>query len=143
MLTPAIQLGVAVLLLSIFLRGMLSRLIAGVSTEQGTALLIILITCLAEEFIFRGYIQQRLSSWLGKSWGWLAASGLFIIWQIPRLLIVPSGTLLIQLGDPGCAKPAGWLDDAKKPPYPGSGAVPHHLIVVILSRLKKSNGGLA
>lgn len=98
LLTPAVQLGVAVVLLSIFLRGMFSRLISGVSSEQGTALLMILATCLAEEFIFRGYIQLRLSSWLGKSWGWLAASGLFIVWQIPRLLVSPSDTLLVQLG---------------------------------------------
>ena len=110
LLTPALQFGVAVVLLSIFLRGMFSRLISGVSSEQGSALLIILATCLAEEFIFRGYIQLRLSSWLGKSWGWLAASGLFVIWKIPYLLTLPSNTLLIQLGIVAAQSLlAGWM----------------------------------
>lgn len=108
--SPALQMGIAVVFLSIFLRGKFYQLISGVSSEQGIALLIILGICLAEEFIFRGYIQLRLSAWFGPRWGWLAASLLFVIWQLPRYLL---------LGLPAAALPlavqlvqsllAGWM----------------------------------
>lgn len=110
LLGPAAQLGIAVVLLSIFLRGKFSALIAGVSAEQGSALLMILAACLAQEFIFRGYIQLRLSAWWGPTWGWLASSLLFVLWLLP--LYWPAGLaaaalpLAVQLAQ---SLLAGWM----------------------------------
>ncbi len=98
MLSPALQVGIAVVILTIFLRGKFSSLLHGVTTEQGIALGILLVLGLAEEFVFRGYIQLRLTSWLGQIPGWLATSVLYTLWQLPRLLGSLSTTdLLLQL----------------------------------------------
>ena len=53
---------------------------------------------MAEETVFRGYIQPRLISRLGEIPGWLLTSVVFALWQIPRLLGEPSQTLLIGVG---------------------------------------------
>ncbi len=99
MLSPALQVGIAVIILTIFLRGKFSSLLHGVTTEQGIALGMLLVLGLAEEFIFRGYIQLRLTSWLGQIPGWLATSALFTLWQLPRLLgSLSTPDLLLQLG---------------------------------------------
>lgn len=98
LLTPALQVAIAIVLLSIFLRGMFPRLIAGLNPEQSGALPVILILALAEESVFRGYIQLRLSGWLGNIPGWLAASGLFVLYQLPRLIALPLETAAIQAG---------------------------------------------
>jgi membrane protease YdiL (CAAX protease family) len=97
LLTPALQVGLASIILTIFLRGMLMRLFGGVSSDQINALLFVVLIVIAEETIFRGYIQLRLSGWLGQVPGWLATSGLFVVWQIPRLIGLPTETFLIQL----------------------------------------------
>lgn len=65
-------------------------------------LLIWLVLALAEETIFRGYIQLRLESYFGQKWGWLATAALYLLWQMPgRLWIMPLAemwpTLLITL----------------------------------------------
>lgn len=78
-----ITLAVMLVILVIFLRGKFTTLLQGVSTEQGSLLLVILIWCLVEETIFRGYIQLRLMSFLGTTWGWLATSLLYVLWQLP------------------------------------------------------------
>ena len=98
LISPALQAGIAIVLLSIFLRGMLSRLLAGVSGEQSSALLLLLVLALAEETVFRGYIQLRLMAWLGAYPGWLVTGGLFVIWQIPHLLSLSGSALYVQLG---------------------------------------------
>ncbi len=84
------RIGLALAILTIFLRGKTSTIIAGVSTQDGLALLACLGIGLAEETIFRGYIQMRLCFWLGQRWGMLATAGLFVIWQIPRLISDPA-----------------------------------------------------
>jgi membrane protease YdiL (CAAX protease family) len=97
--SPSLQVGFAVIILTIFLHGKFSTLLSGVSTDQGIALLILLLLGLAEESIFRGYIQMRLSSWIGKTPGWLATAGLYTIWQLPRLIgTLPTSQLLLELG---------------------------------------------
>jgi membrane protease YdiL (CAAX protease family) len=95
LLTSSFQLGIAIILLTIFLRGKISTLFNGITSAETSALLVAVALGLAEETIFRGYIQPRLSSRLGKTPGWLLTSGLFALWQIPRLLGEPSQTILI------------------------------------------------
>jgi membrane protease YdiL (CAAX protease family) len=94
--STGLRIGLALAILTIFLRGKIFSIINGVNAQDGSALLACLGIGLAEESIFRGYIQMRLSSWLGERWGWLATAGLYLVWQIPRLAGVPA-TLPINL----------------------------------------------
>lgn len=99
LLSPALQVGIALVILTIFLHGKFSTLLKGVSSDQGLALLLLLLLGLAEETVFRGYIQLRLSSWLGNIFGLLATAGLYVVWQVPRLLgTLPSGQFWLELG---------------------------------------------
>jgi len=83
-------LGVLLALVTLFLRGKFTALLGGISSEQGSLLLVWLLFAAAEETIFRGYIQSRLVSLLGTTWGWLATAGLFVLWQLPgRLWVSP------------------------------------------------------
>lgn len=99
LLSPALQVGIAIVILTIFLRGKFSTILHGVSAEQGLAIGILLVLSLAEEFVFRGYIQLRLISWLGQIPGLLVTTVLYTAWQLPRLLgTMSTPDLLIQLG---------------------------------------------
>jgi membrane protease YdiL (CAAX protease family) len=84
------RIGLALAFLTIFLRGKVFSIINGLSPQAGLALLACLGIGLAEETIFRGYIQMRLCFWLGERWGVLATAGLYVIWQIPRLAADPA-----------------------------------------------------
>ena len=89
-LAPAIQLGLALAFLTIFLRGKFSAVVLGLGSPGVLSMLAYwLAAAFLEETVFRGYIQPRLSSWWGEYPGWLAASGLFVICQLPRLLAAP------------------------------------------------------
>lgn len=81
-----LMMGLLLAVLTIFLRGKFTSLLKGITTEQGSLLLVLLILCLAEETIFRGYIQLRLMSFLGTTWGWLATTLLYLLWQLPGRL---------------------------------------------------------
>jgi len=99
LLSSALQAGLAIVILTIFLHGKFSTMLDGISRDQGLALLLLLLLGLAEETIFRGYIHLRLSSWLGKITGWLAAAGLYTVWQLPRLLGTQTTSLMwLELG---------------------------------------------
>jgi membrane protease YdiL (CAAX protease family) len=92
-----LRLALVLVFLTIFLRGKIFTLINGISAEEGYSLIILLVISLAEESIFRGYIQLRLNSWAGNKNGlWLAAL-LFVIWQIPRMLVL-TGNIWINFG---------------------------------------------
>ncbi len=96
---PSLQTGIALVLITLFLSGKITRLFDGISAEQGTALLFALGLALVEETIFRGYIQLRLAAWIGRWYGWLATAGMFTLWQLPRLIFLqPGQDLLLQLG---------------------------------------------
>lgn len=75
--------GLMLALLTVFLRGKFMTILAGVNNSQLALLVVLLIYSLAEETIFRGYIQLRLNSRLGERWGWLATAGIFVLWQLP------------------------------------------------------------
>jgi membrane protease YdiL (CAAX protease family) len=85
-LTVGLMLGI----LTIFLRGKFLTILAGITPQQASMLLVYLILAFAEETIFRGYIQPRLQSRIGQRWGWLATAALFTLWQLPgRIYILP------------------------------------------------------
>ncbi|HNR03055.1 MAG TPA: CPBP family intramembrane metalloprotease [Anaerolineaceae bacterium] len=79
----SLMLGLLLVVLTIFLRGKFTTLLKGITPEQGSLLLVLLILCLAEETIFRGYIQLRLMSFIGTTWGWLVTAILYLLWQLP------------------------------------------------------------
>ncbi len=85
-LTLGLQFGLALALLVIFIHNRISTILGGVSGDQITALLFWLAICLLEESIFRGYIQPRLSAWLGDLPGWVLAAALFALWHLPLWL---------------------------------------------------------
>ena len=108
---PGLTLGFLLIIITIVLRGKFTALLHGITSEQGGLLLVCLLLALAEETIFRGYIQLRLSSFLGSTWGWLATAVLYLLWQLPgRLWILPFSemwpTLVIALGQ---ALLFGWI----------------------------------
>ena len=83
-------LGGLLALVTLFLRGKFTALLAGVTTEQVSILLVWLLLAAAEETIFRGYIQGRMIALFGTTWGWLATAALFVLWQLPgRLWVSP------------------------------------------------------
>jgi membrane protease YdiL (CAAX protease family) len=93
-LNGALQLGLALAFLVIFLRGKFLAVLTHMTGPEAGMLGLLLIATLCEETVFRGYIQQRLAAWFGPNLGWLAASGLFLLWQLPLLLAVPDQILL-------------------------------------------------
>jgi len=85
-LRPALYIGILLALLTIFLRNRVMDVLSGPSTDQITYLLFALGIALAEETLFRGFIQPRLSWWLGDIRGWLLTSVMFAVWRFPALL---------------------------------------------------------
>lgn len=70
-------------MLTLVLRGKFLTLLSGVNQEQANLLLVWALLALAEETIFRGYIQLRLTTFLGSTWGYLATVALYMLWQLP------------------------------------------------------------
>lgn len=93
-LRPGLTVGLMLVVLTIFLRGKFMTILAGVSKQQAALLVVWILFSLAEETIFRGYIQPRLVSRWGQWWGWLATAALFTLWQLPgRIWLNPFATL--------------------------------------------------
>lgn len=89
-LSPAFQLGLALIFLTIFLRGKFGVVVTSLGESGVLAMLAYSLVVVAlEETVFRGYIQLRLAAWWGETTGWLAAAGLFVLCQLPRLLAAP------------------------------------------------------
>lgn len=82
-LSASLQMGLAFIFLSIFLRAKLSALVDGVSEETVTALFVWLGLCAAEEMLLRGFLQTRLIPWLGLVPGLLLTALLAVVWQLP------------------------------------------------------------
>ena len=93
-LRAGLMVGLLLILVILFLRGKFLPLLKGVTQQQAGLLPVWLFYTFAEETIFRGYIQLRLDAFLGARWGWLAAAGLFLLWQLPgRLWLYPAGQI--------------------------------------------------
>jgi membrane protease YdiL (CAAX protease family) len=75
--------GFLLVMLTLVLRGKFLTLLSGVNQEQANLLLVWALLALAEETIFRGYIQLRLTTFLGSTWGYLATVALYMLWQLP------------------------------------------------------------
>ena len=82
--------------LTIFLRDRFNAVFSGPTPVQLNALWLVAVICLAEETVFRGFLQLRLEWWLGKPWGFLLTAGLFLLWRLPFYLAAPE-TLLVTL----------------------------------------------
>lgn len=106
---PALQLGLALGFLAIFLRGKFNSLFTGMGTDALNALWMWLVIALAEETLFRGYIQLRLTTWWGARWGWLGTAGLFLLWQLPRWLMQPAQLPVNLLIGAAQALLCGWI----------------------------------
>lgn len=106
-----LQLGLVLILVVIFLRGLVYHLIQGPYTISVLWLLLAcLVTAFVEEFIFRGYIQLRLMDRWGSQIGWLATAGLCALWGIIPLLNAPLMIILISAGYRfGLALLLGWV----------------------------------
>lgn len=91
---PAIQFGLALILLTLFLQGKFLSLFDGVPQNALIALLVCLVIGLAEETVFRGYIQMRLISAFGKYSGWLISSLIYVLWRLPYLSLFGWGSSL-------------------------------------------------
>jgi membrane protease YdiL (CAAX protease family) len=99
LITPGLQMGVAMAILTIFLRNRVMDVLGGLSTPVLGALPIALGVALAEETIFRGYIQMRLVWWLGFWPGIMLTSALFTLWHLSAWLpALPMQTILILSG---------------------------------------------
>lgn len=96
---PALQMGFAMLILTIFLRNRVMDVLSHLNRPQLLLLLLALGVSLAEETIFRGYIQIRLSWWLGQ-WAGIGLTALmFTLWHAPTWINhLPVQTQLILAG---------------------------------------------
>jgi membrane protease YdiL (CAAX protease family) len=88
-LNASLRLGLALVFLAVFLRGALYSLLDGVTSQEIQTLLLWIGIALAEETIFRGYLQTRLANWLGKYQGWILTALLFTLWNTPRFMLYP------------------------------------------------------
>ena len=99
LIRPGLEMGAALAILTVFLHNRVMAVLSGISGDAGRGLLIALGISLCEETIFRGYIQLRLGSWLGRWQGVLLTAALFAIWHLPAWLNhLPTTTLLTLLG---------------------------------------------
>jgi membrane protease YdiL (CAAX protease family) len=99
LITPGLQMGVAMAILTIFLRNRVMDVLGGLALPVLGSLPIALGIGLAEETIFRGYIQMRLAWWLGPWPGLVITAGLFTLWHMPAWLqTLPTQTMLILAG---------------------------------------------
>lgn len=96
---PALQMGFALAILTIFLRNRVMDVLSGMNSSELNPLLLAIGISLAEETIFRGYIQQRLSWWLGEWQGIGLTAALFALWHLPAWINqVPLETGLLMAG---------------------------------------------
>ncbi len=98
-LRSALSVGIATGLLTLFLHNQVMNVLNGVSSAEFFALLTAFGISLAEETVFRGYIQMRLTWWLGDWPGIFLTAALFALWHLPAWLSqLPSETILSLAG---------------------------------------------
>lgn len=97
--TPALQVGFAIAILTIFLHNRFMDVLSGRAFDQLLPLLFAFGIALAEETIFRGFVQQRLAWWLGPVPGILATALISTLWHLPVWLNrLPGNMIFILLG---------------------------------------------
>jgi membrane protease YdiL (CAAX protease family) len=96
---PALQVGFAIAILTVFLRNRVMDVLGGLNTPGLLTLLLAVGISLAEETVFRGYIQMRLVWWLGDWAGMLLTAVMYTLWHLPAWLSQkPPETVLILAG---------------------------------------------
>lgn len=99
LVTPGLQMGVAMGLLTIFLHNRVMDVLGGLAVPVLSSLPLALGIAVAEETIFRGYLQMRLSWWLGPWPGIVLSAALFTLWHLPAWLQnFPNETILSLAG---------------------------------------------
>jgi membrane protease YdiL (CAAX protease family) len=86
LLRPGLELGGALALIAVFLTGKIYTLMYSMTADKWLFLVGAMVCGVCVEFVFRGYIQLRLCSWIGDTWGWLATSLLYVVWNLPLRL---------------------------------------------------------
>jgi membrane protease YdiL (CAAX protease family) len=96
MLSAGLQMGFAIAVFTVFLRGKFMTILGGVPADKFLPLIFALGIALAEETIFRGYIQLRLAWWLGPVPGIALTAALSTLYHLPIWLFrLPANTILI------------------------------------------------
>lgn len=85
-----LQLGFALALLTIFLNGKITAIINGAKSGAFPALGAVILAVIAEEVVFRGYIQPRLASRYSETHGWLITALAYLVWCLAPLLVTSS-----------------------------------------------------
>jgi membrane protease YdiL (CAAX protease family) len=99
LLRPALQMGFAIAIMTIFLRNHVMTILGGLPPERLNPLLLAMGIAILEETIFRGYIQPRLAWWLGPVPGIALTAALSTLWHLPVWLNwLPGETILILVG---------------------------------------------
>lgn len=83
----ALRAALILVFLVVVLRGMVLSFLKDLNSKTAMLLLTWLGIALAEETIFRGYVQLRLMPWLGKWTGTAAAVVLYVLWRLPWLMV--------------------------------------------------------
>ncbi len=99
LLRPALQVGFASMVLSIFLRNRLMNVMAAFSSPNLYWVLLAVGIGLAEETVFRGYMQPRISAWIGNWQGILVSSLFFTAWHVAIVYpFLPAANLGLMAG---------------------------------------------
>lgn len=91
---PAIQVGITMILMLLFLLGKMSRITAGIPEDVTRSLLWIILSAVALETVFRGYVQHRVESKLGFVPAWLITAVLFAVYYLITIWGAPEPELL-------------------------------------------------
>lgn len=97
-LRPALQLGLGLLALVIFLHGKIFYLLNNFNSSTGLMILTLLAIAVMEESVFRGYIFIRLTAGLGAIPGLVATALLSTLWQIILFTNFAAAPLTIVYG---------------------------------------------
>jgi len=81
-----IRVGIILALLAVILHGKGMTILNGISPQEARDLLVWIGIALGEETVFRGYIQLRLTWWLGTGKGLLLTALLSLIWDLPAVI---------------------------------------------------------
>ena len=93
-LWASLLIGAALAVLTFYFQpgGLLAKL-GGIELRHGIALVFYACVGFGEEFLFRGYLQNRFIAWLGKWQGWLLASVTMALVHLPHRFLIEGQSL--------------------------------------------------
>ena len=99
-LWQSLLIGAGLALLTFYFRpGGLMAKVQGIQARHGVALVFFAGVGFGEEFLFRGYLQNRLAAWLGRWPGWVAASVAMAIVHLPHRSLIQGMSFGVALVD--------------------------------------------